>query len=106
MANKDHPIPPMVHPLSKYWEQPLRDYILVDDKNAIMSEYTFKQLHEYTSTVPSGVYEGKMWRAMQHDGILYGRLRVRQDKPWLLRWWGPSEDPNKCTLNSREIILV
>lgn len=100
-------IPPMTHPLGKHWPQPDRERILVDHKNAIMDKRTFDQLSEYTTTVPSGVYDGKMWRAQQHDGLdRDGRIRLRPDKPWLLRWYGPCSNPGQCAVNAREIIIV
>ena len=50
-----HPIPPMTDPLSSHWEQPSRELIEIDDKYAMMSIYTFRQLHEYSGTNPTGV---------------------------------------------------
>lgn len=102
----EHTIPPITHELGRYWEQPDRFEILVDDHHALMTKETFEKLHEYTSSIPTGAYEGKMWRSMQHDGIKYGILRTRPDKPWLLRWYGPCPIPGKVTLNTREVILV
>lgn len=58
-------IPEMVHPLGKYWDQPKREHILVDEiyKRAQMDEKTFKELKNYESSNPTGAYEGKMWRS-------------------------------------------
>lgn len=57
-------IPDMVHPLGKYWEQPSRENITVDEHNhrAHMDKKTMFQLHNYETTNPTGAYEGKMWR--------------------------------------------
>jgi hypothetical protein len=58
-----------------------------------MTTKTFEQLLEYNTSVPTGVYEGKMWKAHYKD-------------KWLLRWFGHAEIPNHCSNNQREIILV
>ncbi len=87
-------IPEMTHPLSKHWEQPELKEIRLLFGNAYMDQAAFNKLHEYSSSQPSGVYEGKMWRSKLHNG------------KWLLRWYGFSEKPDCCSNNSREIILV
>lgn len=56
-----HPIPPMMHELGRYWEQPDRSEIEVDGTHALMSPAAFYALSDYSSSNPSGVYEGKMW---------------------------------------------
>ena len=56
-------IPTMTHPLSKYWDQPDKSDILIDDNNALMTHKTMKKLYNYSTSVPTGVYEGKMWRS-------------------------------------------
>jgi hypothetical protein len=100
----------MTHPLSRHWDQPARDEILVDGTHACMTEATFAKLPEYSSTIPSGVYEGKMWR--RHDGIFvrsYGRAPsadVLATAKWLLCWYGPSSVKDSCSINYREILLV
>jgi hypothetical protein len=94
----------------KYWIQPLREHILTDDKHAVMS--TFADLPEYSSTKPSGVYPGKMWR--RHDGIhdmnrRAAYIRGEITLPWLLCWYGPDEVRDNrvvCSINFREILLT
>lgn len=86
-------IPAMTDPLGKYWEQPSADRILIDDDYAVMDKTTLRQLPEYSSTNPSGVYPGKMWRA-ETRGI------------WWLRWYGESDNPAMCSNNQREILLA
>ena len=88
-------IPPITDPMGRHWDQPPREDILVDDEHAVMTASTFTALLEYSSSIPSGVYDGKMWR--RHD---YG------DCLDLLMWFGPSDDPGKCKVNSRIILLV
>ena len=86
-------IPEMTHPLSKAWDQPNKSEIAIDDTHALMTERTFKQLRDYSASIPSGVYDGKMWR-MEAKGINY------------LRWYSSNEDPNKCSINTREILIT
>lgn len=88
-------IPPITDPMGRHWDQPSRDDILVDDTHAVMTVKTFTALLEYSTSMPSGVYDGKMWR--RHD---------RCDCLDLLMWYGPSEKLGSCLINSREILLV
>lgn len=104
-ALKNHPIPPITNPLGRSWEQPSRLRIMVDEKMAVMTLRDFEELAEYSSSYPSGVYEGKMWR--RHNGIYDYEFLHRGGKPeWLLCWYGPSEKgPKYCTTFMRKIIL-
>lgn len=86
-------IPPMTDPLGKHWRQPATSKILIDEKFAVMDQTTFEALSEYSTTTPSGVYIGKMWRA---------RIGLR----WFLRWYGVGDEPGYCSNHSREILLV
>lgn len=54
-------IPEMTDPLSKYWVQPDRSEVTLIGKNAYMSEEAAKKLHRYDTSLPTGVYVGKMW---------------------------------------------
>jgi hypothetical protein len=87
-------IPPLTHDLSRYWNQPRTEDILIDNTHAVMSKKVFDALAEYSCSVPSGVYEGKMWKACPssffHDA----------PKGWL------SDRPESCSNNGREIIIV
>jgi hypothetical protein len=76
-----------------------------------MTDSTFKQLKEYSSTRPSGVYPGKMWR--RHDGAFptfnsQTNAYERSHEPpiWLLCWYGLGPTPDVCSVNFREVILV
>jgi len=86
-------IPKMSHPLSSAWDQPNPDYFLIDDTHVIMSERDFKWLRDYSSSQPSGVYDGKMWKS-QWNGV------------WSLKWFGPSDKPGFCSTSCREIIVL
>lgn len=96
-------IPKMIHPLSKYWKQPNRKLIQIDANYALMSKEVFEQLADYSCSVPSGVYEGKMWRC--EVGAYDPRVKL-EDRYWILRWWGKSEDPDKCSCESRKILII
>lgn len=84
-------IPHMDDPMGKHWEQPHRSRILIDDKHALMTEVDFNKLHDYSTSTPSGVYPGKMWRCYQRG-------------KWWLRWFGLSDDPKFCSNHAREIL--
>ena len=86
-------IPPMTHDLGRYWDQPDREYILVDDHHAMMSVENLLLLQQYDSSVPSGTYEGKMWRT------------DRGNKKYL-RWYGPSDKPDELLIHTREISVI
>lgn len=86
-------IPAMVDPLGQHWNQPDRKRITIDDTHALMDEATLKSLAEYSTSMPSGVYVGKMWKA-RHAG------------KWWLRWYGESTQPDCCSNNQREILTV
>jgi hypothetical protein len=73
----------------------------VYDDIAIMDRSTLARLPEYSTSIPTGVYEGKMWKFRQGHGTPGG-----SDGSWFLRWYGPSDDPNKCSINERPIRLI
>jgi hypothetical protein len=87
-------IPPITDPLGSHWVQPAPDDILVSDDTAVMSQPAFAGLREYSSTIPSGVYPGKMWKAQLEDG-------------WYLRWYGivPGRE-DLCSNNQRKISIM
>lgn len=88
-------IPKMTDPDGKNWPQPPTDNILIDDHHALMTQSDFNQLIDYSHSVPSGVYPGKMWKTT----ALGGRQFL---------WWF-SERPDRggiCTNNRREILIV
>ncbi|MBG3129631.1 hypothetical protein I4674_07445 [Proteus mirabilis] len=88
-------IPPMTNPLGKYWRQPNHEHLLIDDTHVIMSSKDFKSLAEYSNSIPSGAYAGKMWKA------------VTQDERVFLRWFGLVEGRDDlCSNNQREIIII
>lgn len=86
-------IPVITHPLGKAWDQPDKDNVLVDNKNALMSKKSFNELLEYSCSQPSGVYEGKMWKS-QYNGT------------WYLKWFDFHSNPEYVSTKSREIIIA
>lgn len=96
-------IPPITDPMGKHWDQPPLSAIEIDDAHALMSDATFKALPEYSSTIPTGVYPGKMWR--RHDGLLDQRCKP-SDRQWLLCWYGESDEPDACSINSRKVLIA
>lgn len=93
MTTETHPVPPMTNPLGRYWDQPPREEIAIDDDVALMSQKTFNVLLNYSHTLPSGKYEGKMWKAHFSDG-------------WYLRWYvNDPDDPQGLLIPSRRIVI-
>ncbi len=99
-------IPPMDDPLGKYWEQPrdIRDAPM-DDEIVLLTPRQFKDLPEYSTSVPTGVYPGKCWKTNVYIQDRQGRVTAT-DK-WLLRWYGESEiGPGYCSNHQRRIEVV
>lgn len=104
LAQPQHPIPPITDPMGRHWQQPPRERVLVDDTHAVMSAADFKQLLEYSTTYPGGVYPGKMWRGEIAD---WNTGRPVWTGRWMLRWFGivPGK-PTVCSNNQREILIA
>jgi hypothetical protein len=92
MAN---PIPPITDPQGKSWQQPPADLMDFDTVpgHVIISHAAFKALARYDTTMPSGVYPGKMWKR-DEGGVD------------LLVWFGivPGK-PDVCSIEHRIIML-
>jgi hypothetical protein len=91
-------IPPMTNDLGAYWEQPKANEILIDDTHAVMSTKTFNALKQYNCSMPSGVYEGKMWC---YDSSFY-----HGGKECFLRWYDFSEIGPGYVSNEQRIIIL
>lgn len=89
----DNVVPPMTHPLCSHWKQPDLAAVTIDATTARMSKETFDALYEYSSTNPTGAYEGKMWKA-------------RVGKSWDLRWYGYSKIGPSSVSNNRRLIVL
>lgn len=65
----------------------------IDEEYALMTKQTFEGLREYSVTIPSGEYEGKMWKA-NRGGI------------WYLYWYDHDDNPSMIKIERREILLL
>jgi len=87
-----HP-PIMVDPMGRHWDQPPRSEVLIDEHCAVMTRKSFSQLHDYSHSMPSGVYDGKMWKA-----LFRGK--------WYLKFYAPSDKPGHCRTEALPILLL
>lgn len=94
--SKPHVIPDMTDPLGKYWEQPSKDAIAVDDKHAVMDQATFIKLKDYTHSRPTGTYPGKMWRAIYN---------TKEGVQNLLYWFGEVHG-DEIDVCNREVLFL
>ena len=91
--NGEQIIPPITDPLGQSWKQPHRRFIELDDTHALMSEQTFKALKEYSTTIPTGIYDGKIWKEFANgEGYLV--------------WFAPDKDPDKARIEKRKILIA
>lgn len=101
-----HAIPPITDPLGKYWDQPNRFDILIDDMHAVMSRETYNALRNYAHSQPTGVYPGKMWK-WHCPGADW--CRCGPGRPAYLHWFGAEfeRDGEKFVSNNvREILIA
>jgi len=59
--------------------------MLLDEQSAVMTRATFLQLDEYSCSIPSGVFAGKIWRCRQP-------FLVADDDPRAEHWLGEYVD--------------
>lgn len=98
-----HPIPQINDLMGKYWSQPNRFEIEIDDNHALMSKENFDRLAEYSCSVPTGVYPGKMWKRRV---FFLKRYEAHPNDTFLLVWFGNHPDPKFVTNNYRKILIV
>lgn len=55
-------VPEITESMGKNWKQPPRSSIFIVGNQAFMSKSNCVMLAEYNCSVPSGVYDGKMWK--------------------------------------------
>ena len=87
----------MTNPLGASWRQPDHSRWLFDDTHVVIPEKDVRQLESYDLTMPSGVYEGKMWQRLEAEHV-GGRH--------LLVWYGSHSEPGRCGIYFREILAV
>jgi hypothetical protein len=87
-------IPPITDPLGRYWNQPtdIREAPM-DDTHVLLTARQIDGLCEYSSSYPSGTYDGKCW------------LRANGDTRWLC-WYHPHPQPGKIGIGSRIILEI
>lgn len=86
--NKNY-IPISQIPKERYWRQPDRSEIIVDDTHALMSLSAFNELQDYPEKYHAYRYVGKMCR----------------DKD-LFYWYGHHRDENMVSLHFRRILTL
>jgi hypothetical protein len=99
----------MTDPLGKYWEQPPREEILVDDTHAVMTKKNFEQLKDYSRSQPTGAYQGKMWKAQTLERLEKpDGLYIRWTGEWTLCWYGPDpkNEPGYVGNYYRQILII
>lgn len=62
-------IPPITDPLGKYWKQPKPEDMLMFSGHVIMSDRAVNKLAEYSHSIPTGTYAGKMWKRKVRGGF-------------------------------------
>lgn len=91
MTDTENIIPKITDPMGKYWDQPSSSDIAIDNSIAVMTNDSFQRLANYSATLPSGTYAGKMWKCQTNNG-------------WLLVWYGiPTGD--RIPIHTREIVI-
>lgn len=85
-------IPDMTDHMGRHWRQPagLNSRVVADDCNALIAPQDLLALPEYSSTIPTGVYPGKAWRAEYPDGVF-------------LCWYG-EDIGGKCKIEVRRVL--
>ncbi len=87
-------IPLMTDPLGRHWRQPadIRKAPM-DETHVLLTPRQVAGLAEYSSSYPSGTYDGKCW------------LRDGGDVRWLC-WYQPHPQPGKIGIGFRIILEV
>lgn len=77
------------------WPQPEREHITLDDTHAMMSQGSCDKLLDYSCSMPSGVWIGKMWKCKFIDS-----------ESWFLRWFGTESKKGFLSTHQREILIA
>jgi hypothetical protein len=87
-------IPLMTDPLGKHWDQPadIRQAPM-DETHVLLTLRQVSDLLEYSSSYPSGTYDGKCWKREGEDC-------------WYLCWYQPHPIPGKIGIGYRIILEV
>lgn len=86
----------MTDKMGVHWKQPDRTRLFFSDTEVLIAKADFDLLADYSASIPSGVYPGKMWKCRYdyHD----------ESKGWAICWFGPEED-QKCKVHHRRIVI-
>lgn len=72
--------------------------LLMDDEVAIVPEADFKSLSEYSTSIPTGVCDGKVWKR---------NLSFAGGKGWTLLFYEQDpDDPGQCFIRQRRLIIM
>lgn len=95
-------VPQITEPMGRNWRQPDRSRIVMDETHAFMTRRAFEELAEYSHSMPTGVYDGKMWRSQ------YATRRGGPFALFYIHWYAPSiiGDPTMCSTMTREVVFV
>lgn len=105
---ESHVIPPCTNELGKHFGMPKREDIVIDELYAYMTEITFNKLKEYSTSNPSGVYLGKMWKSRINISKEWGRiewLKENSEDVWHLCWYGVATEKDYCNIYTRVITI-
>jgi hypothetical protein len=98
-------IPPITDPMGRHWQQPDLTSLDISGDTVELTQREFDALMEYSTTLPSGVYPGKCWKAEGMDWPKGGGF-PKATGIWYLRWFGECDDPKKCSNNQRVIRFI
>ena len=104
----DIQIPEMTDPLGRYWNQP-RDIrsAPISDTEILITRRQFDELAEYSTSMPTGAYEGKCWKRQEYERVGHGEnMRLRYTGRWHLGFYGHSDKPGYVSNNWRLIHVV
>lgn len=87
-------IPAITDPMGRHWQQPADIRLApMDAQHVQLTARQVAGLLEYSSSYPSGTYDGKCW------------LRKNGATCWLC-WYEPCDVPGQIGIDSREILVV
>lgn len=94
MTTPTNDIPAITDPLGRSWRNPQGVHeAVMDDEFVWLTHAQVDDLHEYSSSYPTGTYDGKCWK------------RARDDGGWWLCWFGPCPIPGRIAIEYRNIIV-
>lgn len=87
-------IPEMTDPLGRHWRMPAgMRHVLMDKTHARLTARQLRDLPEYSSSYPSGTYDGKCWKRINGDAAF-------------LCWYHPCAEAGMIGIGSRLIVEV